>query len=598
MAVSADIDPLLMEADASKTRELSNLKKITLYLGKLWIETRNDLRYDLKSTRWRRSAVTYFKWLFFSIWALGLLTFCIAFPLIITNGVALESLESWNNCAPDSTFSLERPSPWQFAWVFQIVLGFGAYNFTQVKIIDVAWDIGVGRLGQTILAYFSWKAFSVYVRLSMEHAPITYRTFWTTYMQHEASFRPIIRAIRDFTSRRGLRSKTAMIFMIATMVFIMAFPTLASAMTGYTANNNAVIKFIDGTQAPFTEFQKFEHIIHDGNRINLTSDYKVFSGKEGDVCGWDDCVAQYINKYGILNNTASNWTVPVRAVSDVPYIPIQSPTLNIEVHVKDDALFLYNNMTYNLPYLKDNAICQPVMVESQQTYQWGFSVIQLEVTLILLTMWTFGVWIMWLDTHLKLISRGEYQVPHELNAVLYLADAIRDDFKCVGEKPGSLANDDLRRYAREHLKGGKVGIQAPLSGNAYGLRLFAWNWLKTNKLCTISLLTATTILAFDLEDIMYGQSGWFAMTWGYIPLFFVMGFALAAGWSRKTRAVMEWAAFIAGTVVFLAVGLQKNLRGEYNIVVVMETLQMRLGMFPPVLAPGGSVEIAGHDHLR
>lgn len=126
----------------------------------------------------------------------------------------------------------------------------------------------------------------------MAHTPITYRTFWTTYMQNEASFLSIIRTIRDFTSRRGLRSKTAMVFMIATMVFDMAFPTLASAMTGYTTNNNMVITLSDGTQAPFDDFERvLSYIIRDGDRVNLTRNYKVTSGKEEDACGGSDCVA-------------------------------------------------------------------------------------------------------------------------------------------------------------------------------------------------------------------------------------------------------------------------------------------------------------------
>lgn len=95
-----------------------------------------------------------------------------------------------------------------------------------------------------MLAYYSWKVFSVQVRVSMENAPITYRTYWVTYLQSEASCRSIFRLIRDFTLKRQLQSKTAMVFMIATMIFVMAFPTLASAMTGYTANNVAVIKLV------------------------------------------------------------------------------------------------------------------------------------------------------------------------------------------------------------------------------------------------------------------------------------------------------------------------------------------------------------------
>jgi hypothetical protein len=63
-------------------------------------------------------------------------------------------------------------------------------------------------------------------------------------MQSEASFRATVRMIRDFTSRRGLKSKIAMVFMIATMIFVMAFPTLASAMTGYTGKTEPVIKVV------------------------------------------------------------------------------------------------------------------------------------------------------------------------------------------------------------------------------------------------------------------------------------------------------------------------------------------------------------------
>lgn len=150
-------------------------------------------------------------------------------------------------------------------------------------------------MGQSLLAYFSWKAFSVYVRASMETAPVTYRTFWTSFMQNDASVRSIIRLARDFASKRGLRSKVAMSFMIITMVFIMVFPTLAGAMTGYTANNEAVIKFGNGTQTPFGNFRQLVAIIHDGGRVNLTAEYMVFKGSRPGqtmACGSSDCVDQ------------------------------------------------------------------------------------------------------------------------------------------------------------------------------------------------------------------------------------------------------------------------------------------------------------------
>ncbi|KUI64331.1 hypothetical protein VM1G_11137 [Cytospora mali] len=446
--------------------------------------------------------------------------------------LSLENSYLWNYCAPDGSFSFEPQSPWKLAWAFQIVLGFGSLTFTQAKVIDVVWDIGVGRIGQTILAYFSWKAFSVHVRMSMERAPITYRVFWTSFMQNEATFRSTVRMIRDFTMRRSLRSKAAMVFMIASMIFVIVFPTLASAMTGYTASNEAVIKLEDGNQAPFNKFKQFYYIIHDGNRVNFSAEYLVFS--RYDACGYGSCVDYYIHEYGILQDTNSTW----ERYPDNIQLP--SPTLNITPYdgKANNKSFIYtpDNTTYTLPNITSNAVCQPVIIDLQQRYQWGFSVIQLELTLILLTIWSFGVWIMWLDAHLKLTSRGKYEVPHEFKATLYLTDSIRDDFIGVGEEPESLTNDEIRRQAREHLKGGRVEIQAPQSENDYSLRRWFWQWVKGNKLWTFSFLFAIGT-SFNFR--------------GNSILLLMMSFAMAAGWGKKTRAAMAWAAFIAGSIVNL-----------------------------------------------
>lgn len=128
----------------------------------------------------------------------------------------------------------------------------------------------------------------------METAPVSYRTFWVSFMQSDVTMPSIFCLIRDFTSKRGLRSKVAMTFMIITMVFVMVFPTLASAMTGYTANNEAVIKFGKGNQqTPFGTFRQLIAIIHDGSRVNLTDEYMVFRGSpqnQLETCGSYGCL--------------------------------------------------------------------------------------------------------------------------------------------------------------------------------------------------------------------------------------------------------------------------------------------------------------------
>lgn len=63
-----------------------------------------------------------------------------------------------------------------------------------------------------------------------------------------------------------------MTFIILTMAFILAFPTLASSMTGYSAFNQPWVKTDDINQVPFSEFGRASdvYVIHDATRINAT----------------------------------------------------------------------------------------------------------------------------------------------------------------------------------------------------------------------------------------------------------------------------------------------------------------------------------------
>lgn len=109
----------------------------------------------------------------------------------------------------------------------------------------------------------------------MEVAPVTFRTFRTVFLQNEALFTAIPRMVRDFTSRRPLHSTTAMVFMIMTMAFILAFPTLGSAMTGYSANVEAFVTAKNNQLVRFQEFLYAYYIIHDGSRIGKSDGYIV-----------------------------------------------------------------------------------------------------------------------------------------------------------------------------------------------------------------------------------------------------------------------------------------------------------------------------------
>lgn len=76
-----------------------------------------------------------------------------------------------------------------------------------------------------------------------------------------------MRLIRDFARNHALQSRVAMTFIIASMALIMAWPTLASSMTGYTPDGGAFIKNYDGGFTPFEDFYPLAYTIHDAWRI-------------------------------------------------------------------------------------------------------------------------------------------------------------------------------------------------------------------------------------------------------------------------------------------------------------------------------------------
>jgi hypothetical protein len=83
------------------------------------------------------------------------------------------------------------------------------------------------------------------------------------------------RMIRDFTRRHRLVSRPAMVFMIMTMLYILAFPTFGSAMTGYSANVQAFVEDHSKNYVPYNSFRYLFYVIHDGERVGLSNDYPV-----------------------------------------------------------------------------------------------------------------------------------------------------------------------------------------------------------------------------------------------------------------------------------------------------------------------------------
>ncbi|KAF8247302.1 hypothetical protein K440DRAFT_643944 [Wilcoxina mikolae CBS 423.85] len=102
-----------------------------------------------------------------------------------------------------------------YANLFYTPLGIGSLSFAQAKAIDVAFDLIVGRVGQLLLL---WIAGSIYAA--------------------------VLNQIMESTKWKAL-------FMLYSVLYLLAFPTMIAATTSYMTMRTATLKLHNGTNINF-----------------------------------------------------------------------------------------------------------------------------------------------------------------------------------------------------------------------------------------------------------------------------------------------------------------------------------------------------------
>ncbi|KAF4837632.1 hypothetical protein CGCSCA4_v011753 [Colletotrichum siamense] len=624
--------PLLIDDSSSLGKKTARSKRRCADLGskfwdkRAWKEAVIAAVQDLIDFNW----VIAISWLFLLGWIAGLgvlMSVVIQQPQTIT--------DSDNTaCQPDGSFNIFRNEYdwWAASGFFQITMAWGTMTFANAKFVDVAWDVVFGRGGQALLAWISWSVFSDYVTTSMEVSPVTYETFWTVFLDGAPTFWSTWYLMRDFSRSHGLRSRFAMIFMVLVAIFILLFPTLGSAMSGYQANSGAFIRGPDGEMLKFSDFDMIAYIIHDGDRVNLTKDYPVTFARSnydkeqllGDTlngyypnswyswsyygttsceedqeysneerskqwqaryplnyrCSLHESVSNYTKAHGFFGLENKNSTFMNQSLS--------SPTLNISAFYlperydtifgnnwtdprtstqpfrnRDKVTYTYNmgNDTYDLNYMRLNGTCQPVTeidrinASARETYQWGFSYIQLFIMLLLLILWTLGMSAMWIKSHMTMRMRGRFDKPKGFKGVLELAAAIRKELQ--ESNPDDLTHDQLSDEIRKRLRGGTIELEKAGSPAMYSVWGGAWGWIKKWRWWTMTWCLLTAIGSF-LSTYNGGVLLWILI------LSASMFFAMVIGRSSKSMAMLSLWGFVLGIIVWIAVMSALQQRGMFN----------------------------------
>lgn len=122
--------------------------------------------------------------------------------------------------------------------MFVLDLTFGSFTFAQVKTIDVAWDILVGRGAQFIAWWVSYRVFSDALLRLIERHPAPYEAFMRLGLDG-ASLGTGWTLLAELFRKWSKRTWALFFFMLLSTIYVLSIPAVVSAMTGYNSRTIA-----------------------------------------------------------------------------------------------------------------------------------------------------------------------------------------------------------------------------------------------------------------------------------------------------------------------------------------------------------------------
>jgi hypothetical protein len=199
-------------------------------------------------------------------------------PIITLSSVAELASQSYIrglDCYPNRAWKLSRSASWRImdsSYMFTPNLSFGSMTFTQVKAIDVAWDLLVGRGGQVALAWVNWRVCGEWLAAHMER----WHTGWRVYaaLAFEANTLPTLGVLCTdmFAATQGSKRtwfwrRVAVLGIVLSTLYVLSFPTLMAAMTGYIAKSKPYVQDGQGNLIAFEKVERMVYGVQDAARV-------------------------------------------------------------------------------------------------------------------------------------------------------------------------------------------------------------------------------------------------------------------------------------------------------------------------------------------
>jgi hypothetical protein len=204
-------------------------------------------------------------------------------PIISLSAAAEVASQSYiRDCYPNGLWKFASSATWEImdsSYFFTPNLSFGAMTFTQVKVIDIAWDLVVGRGGQVMLAWVNYRVFNEWLVYFME----SQRASWKMYagLAFETTTVGTLGVLGKEVFAAGGRGMSwkrwwlrwlrwlTVVGMFLSTLYVLSFPTLIAAMTGYITKSEPYVEDLDKNLIAFEKVNVVAYVVSDAVRIGF-----------------------------------------------------------------------------------------------------------------------------------------------------------------------------------------------------------------------------------------------------------------------------------------------------------------------------------------
>lgn len=124
--------------------------------------------------------------------------------------------------------------------LFVLDLTFGSFTFAQAKVIDVAWDVLLGRSAQFLAWWIGYTVFSDALLRAIERHPASFRLFQAVALEGP-NLKALWTLVKELWRAKDKRTRALFVVMWISTIYIITIQVVLGAMTGY---NSKSISFV------------------------------------------------------------------------------------------------------------------------------------------------------------------------------------------------------------------------------------------------------------------------------------------------------------------------------------------------------------------